>query len=187
MGGIVKPDKGFPHLTAANPYNGSMARTRHLALILLAATAIAGAQSGKNEPPRSQEPPRSDLPSGVSSSNDTKVPLSDVTDDSEAAEPDPSVTEAKRWDPHRAAKSIEVGDYYMRRKNYRAAESRYREALEYKPNDAVATFKLGQVMEKQGNLTLARQNYEAYLKMLPAGPLSGDARKGLARIEKDGK
>ena len=163
-------------------------RRASLLLLLLAATStVAMAQASTGEPPRSQEPPRSDLPAGVSSSNDTKIPLSDVTDDSEAPPPDATITEAKPWDPHRAAKSIEIGEYYMRRKNYRAAESRFREALEYKPNDAVATFRLGQVMEKQGNLTLARQNYELYLKMLPSGPFAGDARKSMAHIEKDEK
>ena len=48
----------------------------------------------------------------------------------------------------RAMKDVEVGDYYYRRENYKAALSRYREALEFKPRDAVATFKLAQTLEK---------------------------------------
>jgi tetratricopeptide (TPR) repeat protein len=116
---------------------------------------------------------------GESSSKDTKV---NIAPPSGSAEPD--MPEAKPFDPHKADKNIEVGDYYFNLKNYRAAESRYREALEWKPGDAIATYKLGEVMEKEGNLTQARQNYEAYLKILPAGPLAEKAKKGLERIEK---
>ena len=83
----------------------------------------------------------------------------------------------KPYDPHKADKSIEVGDYYFKQKNYRAAESRYREALEWKPGDALATYKMGEVMEKIGNLVQARQNYQAYLKILPDGPLLKTQRK----------
>jgi hypothetical protein len=36
------------------------------------------------------------------------------------------VSEFHQWDPHKAAKSVEVGDFYFKRKNYRAAEERYR-------------------------------------------------------------
>ena len=42
------------------------------------------------------------------------------------------MSEFHPWNPHKAAKDIEVGDYYFKRKNYRAAEDRYREALFYK-------------------------------------------------------
>jgi tetratricopeptide (TPR) repeat protein len=116
---------------------------------------------------------------GVSSSKDTKVNI--PPPNGEAGPSD--VQEMKPYDPHKADKSIEVGDYYFHQKNYRAAESRYREALEWKPGDAVATYKLGEVMEKIGNLVQARQNYQAYLKILPDGPLAKDAKKALSRIE----
>lgn len=118
---------------------------------------------------------------GESSSKDTKI---NIPPPSGSAEPEPGVPEVKPWDPHKADKNIEVGDYYFNQKNYRAAESRYREALEWKPGDAIATYKLGEVMEKEGNLTQARQNYEAYLKILPEGPLAEKAKKALQRIEK---
>ena len=116
---------------------------------------------------------------GVSSSKDTKVNIAPPS----GTPPEPDVQEMKPYDPHKAEKNIEVGDYYFKEGNYRAAESRYREALEWKPGDALATFKMGQVLEKIGNLLQARQNYQQYLKMLPDGPLSKDAKKALARIE----
>ena len=116
---------------------------------------------------------------GVSSSKESKVNLAPPV----GTAPEPDVQEMKPYDPHKADKNIEIGDYYFKQGKYRAAESRYREALEWKPGDAIATFKMGEVMEKIGNLVQARQNYQAYLKVLPDGPLSEKAKKALARIE----
>src|SRR5204862_8330585 len=49
-----------------------------------------------------------------------------------------------------ANKALEVGDFYYSQRNYRAAESRYREALEYTPANGRAYFKLAQTLEKLG-------------------------------------
>jgi tetratricopeptide (TPR) repeat protein len=107
-------------------------------------------------------------------------PHSDIS----AGNPDNTgVNEMRLWDPHRAEKNVEVGDYYFKQKNYQAAESRYREALMYKPDDAVATYRLAQALEKNGNLRFALQNYEHYLKILPHGSFAPDARKATARVQ----
>jgi predicted TPR repeat methyltransferase len=87
------------------------------------------------------------------------------------------------WDPHKAAKDIEVGDYYFKRKNYRGALERYKDALTYKPNDAVANFRLAECEEKMNSPADAVQHYEAYLKILPHGPFAADAQKALERLK----
>jgi len=94
------------------------------------------------------------------------------------------VGEFHPWDPHKAAKDVEVGDFYFRRKNYRAAEDRYREALLYKDNDAVATFRLAVCLEKMDRPGEARQEYENYLKILPHGPEAEQAKKALDRLKR---
>jgi tetratricopeptide (TPR) repeat protein len=157
--------------------------------------------------PENQAPPRSDddvsrpdphFPAGeVSSSKDTGVDISPPKDDAakhpysrvaiegEDGADSSDVQEFHPWDPHRAIKDIEVGDFYLKRKNYRAAEDRYREALVYKPGDAIAQLRLGQTLEKLGEFDEARQNYEGYLKILPEGPLAKEAHEGLDRLKKD--
>ncbi len=92
-------------------------------------------------------------------------------------------TEFHPWDPHKAAKDIEVGDYYFKRKNYVGAESRYREALLYKDNDADATYKLAVCLEKMDRPDEARAEYENYLKILPYGQLAPDAKKAIERLK----
>ncbi len=150
-------------------------------------------------PPRSDRVNVDDLGKGVgeSSSKDTQVDLSPPVDDAKAhpksstavAEAEAEVlssggvSEFHTWDPHKAAKSVEVGDFYFKRKNYRAAEERYREALRYKDNDAVATIRLAESLEKLGILDDARAEYESYLKILPHGPQSSQAQKAIERLK----
>lgn len=87
------------------------------------------------------------------------------------------------WNPHKAAKDIEVGDFYFKRKNYRAAEDRYREALHYKDNDAVATFRVAVCLEKMDQPNEALKEYERYLKILPHGPEAEEAQKAIQRLK----
>ena len=109
-----------------------------------------------------------------------------VADAMEKSEGKPAETsdiqEFHPWDPHRAAKDIEVGDFYFKKKNYRAALDRYKEALYYKDNDASATFRLAQCQEKLDQPSDALANYQAYLKLLPDGQFSADAHKAIERL-----
>ena len=95
--------------------------------------------------------------------------------------------EVHPWNPHKAAKDIEVGDFYFKRKNYHAAEARYREALVYKSNDAMATFGLARCLDKLGKPDEAREKYESYLKILPQGPHAEEAHKALDRLNNEGQ
>jgi tetratricopeptide (TPR) repeat protein len=146
--------------------------------------------SGLPPPPRSDDktatPPAKE---GESSSKDTKVdlspPLGDSNEHPESTPgPDSGPAEFHAWDPHRAMKNIEIGDYYYKQQNYRAALSRYQEALQWKPKDAEATFKLADAFEKLGDTIDAKDNYQKYLAILPKGPRSEEANKALARLTK---
>ncbi len=126
-----------------------------------------------------------------SSSRDTRIDLSPPKDDAKKHpesttaidDDEPSdVQEMHPWNPHKAAKDVEVGDFYFKKKNYKAAIERYRDALIYKPNDAVAQFRLAESLDKTGKSDEAVSHYQEYLKILPHGPNSEDAQKALARL-----
>jgi tetratricopeptide (TPR) repeat protein len=150
-------------------------------------------------PPRSDRVQVDDLGPNVgeSSSKDTQLDLSPPADDAKvhpqssaavaAAEAEAlspgGISELHSWDPHKAAKSVEVGDFYFRRKNYHAAEDRYREALRYKDNDAIATIRLAVCLEKLGVWDDARAEYESYLKILPHGPQAAEAQRAIDRLK----
>jgi tetratricopeptide (TPR) repeat protein len=140
----------------------------------------------------STDPPTDDQ---ESSSRDTRIDTAppqddaknhpnsqDVVSDLEASTSD--VQEFHPWNPYRANKDIQVGNFYFNRKNYKGALERYKDALYYKENDAVATFRAGECDEKLGNKDEARKYFELYLKILPEGPLAKEAHSSLAKLEK---
>jgi len=154
------------------------------------------AQTPNLEPPRSDSVNAGALGEGESSSKNTLIDLSPPADDAKVhpqsseilkdAEPasgNGNVNEFHPWNPHKAAKDVEVGDFYFKRKNYRAAEDRYREALLYKDNDAIATFRLAICLEKMDQPDQALKEFESYVKILPHGPQAEDARKAIERLK----
>ena len=164
-------------------------------------TESSSTPSSNSQPNPKLAPPRSDTVNadsldngtGESSSKDTQIDLSPPEDDakkhphsSDVLKDEGSggdVGEVHTWDPHRAGKDIEVGDYYFKRKNYKGAEDRYREALFYKDNDAIATYRLAICLEKLDRPDDAVVEFENYLRIMPHGPQAADARKAINRLK----
>jgi tetratricopeptide (TPR) repeat protein len=170
------------------------------AIFCLGLTGVAVAQSqddgpitrvpvDKSAPPpkdNRKAPPRSDkIAPDESSSKQTEIDVAPPSGDEKhpGAVEESEFNEFHPWDPHKAAKCIEVGDWYFKQGNYKGAISRYQEALEWKPKDAEATYKLGEVQEKTGDLTAALGSYQEYLKLLPKGPYADKAQKGVDRLK----
>jgi tetratricopeptide (TPR) repeat protein len=167
------------------------------ACLCLAVPSAGQSQEGTRDANQNQAPPRSDSSKvpGESSSRDNQIDLSpppndakehpnstvprDDADDNSAGD----VQEFHAFDPHRASKDIEVGDFYFKKRNYRAALERYREALLYKPSDALANFRMAQAFEKLAQLDEAAEHYQEYLKILPNGPLAEEAKKALEKLK----
>ena len=164
--------------------------------ISLAVLSLATPVRAQNEPQQDQSE-SSARASEMSSSKDTRIDLSPPANDqknhpmsgaavSDAEDAASDVQELHPWDPHKAITDIEVGDFYFKKKNYRAALERYKDALVYKPSDAVANFRLAECFEKTGNSSEAITHYQEYLKILPHGPLALDAEKALEKLKASG-
>jgi len=134
------------------------------------------AESQQAQPPLSQEPQ-------VSSSKDSQADFNAAPLAKEPA-PAPAVDEKsfQPYDPHVAAKDVEVGYYNFKQKNYRSALDRFNHALLYKPHDAEATFGLALTQEKLDLLSQAYHNYEEYLKIVPTGAHAKEAQEAIKRI-----
>jgi tetratricopeptide (TPR) repeat protein len=154
-------------------------------------------QDAQQDPRAKPESTQREREAEVSSSKDTRVDLSPPAGDDkkhpqsgtavmDAEDANADVQEMHSWDPHKAAKDVEVGDFYYKRKNYRAALARYKEALIYKPNDALATYRLAECQDKTGDGSEAVTHYQDYLKILPHGPFAADAQRALERLKADG-
>jgi tetratricopeptide (TPR) repeat protein len=121
---------------------------------------------------------------GESSSIDSQINLDGHAPLPEPAAPaaDPDDRTLLPWDPHQADKDVEVGNYNLRIKNYRAALDRFNHALQYKPGDAEATFGLAVTEEKLDLLAQAYKNYQGYLKIVPSGPHAKEAQDAIKRL-----
>jgi tetratricopeptide (TPR) repeat protein len=172
-----------------------------LALCWIVSFAVAQQQGQSDSaPPQSQN---SSSPSdgeksrersaeaGESSSRDTRIDLSPPKDDAKEHPNGPdmhpdaggNVEEMHPWNPYRAVKDDEVGDFYFKQKNYKAALARYQDALDYKPNDAIANFKVAQCYQKLSQPDQAIVHYQEYLRILPEGPFSKQAKKALEKLD----
>jgi tetratricopeptide (TPR) repeat protein len=166
--------------------------------LVLGGWAVAQQQADQEQPGQNQAPPRSDrgreAEAGESSSQDTRVDLSPPKDDaknhpnSSVVETNPEdepadVQEMHPWNPYRAMKDDEVGDFYFKRKSYRAALARYQDALIWKEKDAIANFRIAQCYEKLDQPDQAIPYYQEYLKILPEGPFAKEARKAVEKLK----
>jgi len=165
---------------------------RRFSWLLLGVLFTAVVCFGQQTPSSSSE---RDREAEESSSRDTRIDISPPKDDAknhpysksavselDVEEPPSDVQEFHPWNPMKALKDVEVGDYYFKRKNYKAALDRYKEALYWKENDAVASFRLAQCQEKMGDKDEARKYYEQYLKILPEGPFAKEAQASIERL-----
>ena len=171
---------------------------RFLIILLALVTTFSLAQSSPDQPASDKAAERN-REAQESSSHDTRIDISPPKDDAknhpaskevvEDLVPEEGievsgVQEFHPWNPMKALKDVEVGDYYFKRKNYRAALDRYKEALYWKDNDAIASFRLAVCQEKLGEKEEAKKYYEQYLKILPEGPFAKDAHASLDRLAK---
>ena len=81
------------------------------------------------------------------------------------------------------AKCTEIGNFYFKRKNYRAAISRFQEAADTDPNYAPAYLGLGKAYQKLGQNQKALESYRKYLDMLPSDKDADNARDVQHAIE----
>jgi tetratricopeptide (TPR) repeat protein len=92
-----------------------------------------------------------------------------------------SAPDQPTWDPLRAEKDLEVGQYYMKRGDYDAAIDRFNDAIGAKPGYAVPFKYLGEAQEKKG---LKKQAIRSYTRYLDLYPHAEDADKIRKRIDK---
>lgn len=88
---------------------------------------------------------------------------------------------ASTWPPavvrHPSAKtSVDIGNFYLRRKEYRGALSRFKEAVRTDPDYAPAYLGLGKAYDKMGFSQEALTDYQKYLDNLDSQRQADRAR-----------
>src|SRR3981189_3867126 len=88
------------------------------------------------------------------------------------------------WDPLRAEKDLEVGQYYMKKGDVDAAIDRFEDATLAKPGYAIPFRFLGQAQEKKGLKKQAIKSYQRYLDLYPHAEDRGKIQKRIDRLRK---
>jgi tetratricopeptide (TPR) repeat protein len=88
------------------------------------------------------------------------------------------------FEPFKAEKSVEIGLFYLKKKNYDAAIDRFQDALRYKPGFARPHLLLGKAFERKGDYENSILHYNAYLEILPNADDAKEVRKKIASLDK---
>jgi tetratricopeptide (TPR) repeat protein len=86
------------------------------------------------------------------------------------------------WDPLRAEKDLEVGQYYMRKGDLDAAMDRFEDAILAKPGYAIPFRYLGEAQEKKGLKRDALKSYTRYLELIPHAEDRSRIEKRIERL-----
>jgi len=95
--------------------------------------------------------------------------------------------ESSPYHPPAAWKSVEIGNYYLRKKDYPGALNRYQEAVKTDPHYPGGYLGMGKVYDKLGFKEKALEAYRKYLDLLPSTKEAleaKDVQKAVARLEK---
>lgn len=89
------------------------------------------------------------------------------------------------WDPLRAEKDLEVGQYYMRKGDIDAAIDRFQDATTAKPGYAIPFRYLGEAQEKKGMRKQAIASYSRYLDLYPHAEDGDKIRKKIDKLRSE--
>jgi tetratricopeptide (TPR) repeat protein len=128
-----------------------MRRVSLMALFL--ATALCAQEPKKPAEPQEQQPPEED----------------------ESLKP-----KEYGFNPLEAEHDVQIGNYYFKKGNLKAAMNRFREATRWNPSFAEAFLRLGETEEKLKDKQAARDAYSKYLELSPDGKEAESIKKKLA-------
>ena len=83
--------------------------------------------------------------------------------------------------PLEASRSVTAGNFYFKKRNYRAAAKRYLDATLWDPGSAEAFLRLAEADEHQHKLAEAREAYTKYLTLAPQAKNADQIRQKIAK------
>ena len=119
--------------------------------------------------PRPDTPPAPETPKTKSSKKNKDAPTKSAADQ-------------PTWDPLRAEKDLEVGQYYLKKGDVDAAIDRFEDAAASKPGFAIPYRYLGEAHEKKGQKREAIKSYTRYLDLYPHAEDAAKVRKKIDKL-----
>src|SRR5712691_1015836 len=127
-----------------------------------------------------QQPESSSKPAGAPTETPSKSTAKQKKDTATQNSPDQPA-----WDPLRAEKDLEVGQYYMKKGDLDAAIDRFQDATEARPGYDIHFRYLGEAQEKKGLKKQAIQSYQRYLDLYPHAEDAEKMKKKIERLWKE--
>jgi tetratricopeptide (TPR) repeat protein len=109
-------------------------------------------------------------------------PRSKPTKNNNKDAPIKSAPDQPTWDPLRAEKDLEVGQFYMKKGDLDAAIDRFQDAAAAKPGFAIPFRYLGEAQEKKGQKREAIKSYTRYLDLYPHAEDKDKVRKKIDKL-----
>jgi len=129
-----------------------------------------------------QDPPQESSSKPASPPNDMK-PKSPAKQKKESATQ--NAPDQPTWDPLRAEKDLEVGQYYMKKGDVDAAIDRFQDATTAKPGYAIPFRYLAEAQEKKGLKKQAIKSYQRYLDLYPHAEDGDKIRKKIDKLHSE--
>jgi tetratricopeptide (TPR) repeat protein len=127
----------------------------------------------------SQDPPPNPADKPAAPTNKPKAPKPNADNATQNAPDQPT------WDPLRAEKDMQVGQYYMHKGDLDAAIDRFEDATLAKPGYAIPFRLLGEAQEKKGLKKQAIKSYQRYLDLYPKAEDKDKIQKKIDKLHKD--
>ena len=138
---------------------------------------------------RAQDPPQESSSKPPGSASKPASPPDDTKPKSSAKQKKDSASQnapdQPSWDPLRAEKDLEVGQYYMKKGDVDAAIDRFQDATTAKPGYAIPFRFLGEAQEKKGLKKQAIKSYQRYLDLYPHAEDGDKVRKKIEKLYKE--
>jgi tetratricopeptide (TPR) repeat protein len=134
-------------------------------------------------PMHAQDPPQESSSKPASPPNDDLKPKSRAKQKKDSATQ--NAPDQPTWDPLRAEKDLEVGQYYMKKGDVDAAIDRFQDATVAKPGYAIPFRFLGAAQERKGLKKQAIKSYQRYLDLYPHAEDGDKIRKKIEKLRRE--
>lgn len=165
----------FPMQVSRQVCSGRIVRVILLLAMALCVLLAPGARGQDSQGESSSSAPRVEPPSAP------ETPKSKPGKKTKDA-PTKSAPDQPTWDPLRAEKDLEVGQYYLKKGDVDAAIDRFEDAAAAKPGFAIPYRYLGEAHEKKGQKREAIKSYTRYLDLYPHAEDAAKVRKKIDKL-----
>ena len=147
--------------------------------ISLALTAVlAGGISAQENKPSAVPPPAKEQ-----AKEQKPAPQ---TPDPEQLPPEEDTSVVKQeysFNPVRSRRDVEVGNFYFKKGDWKAAAGRFKEATLWNEGNAEAWLRWGETEEKRGVASAAKGAYEKYLAIAPDAKNAAEIKRRLEKLK----